>query len=185
MTLKIDFQNQILALFDGYFWPFNKSNEKIKSVFVISAIWNVFIKFHWHDEKLTAGCLALKSTTVIMLLKRCTEVCHKAMKMSRNIFVRSAQKSFFQKREWNSIKETNVWARKKSIVTYVSRKKNSGLQLYSLGTSCEVSKRKIQNLSRFAKFCECSNEVLKYFTPPRTPRISRLKSQILNPLFLS
>ena len=141
MTLKIDFQNQILALFDDYFWPFNKSHEKIKSVFVISAIWNVFIKFHWHDEKLTAGCLALKSTTVIMLLKRCTEVCHKAMKMSRNIFVRSAQKSFFQKREWNSIKETNVWARKKSIVTYVSRKKNSGLQLYSLGTSCEVYKR--------------------------------------------
>ena len=134
---------------------------------------------------LPAGFLALKSTTVIMLLKRCTEVCHKAMKMSRNIFVRSAQKSFFQKREWNSIKETNVWARKKSIVTYVSRKKNSGLQLYSLGTSCEVSKRKIQNLSRFAKFCECLNEVLKYFTPPRTSRISRLKSQILNPLFLS
>ena len=45
---------------------------------------------------LPAGCLALKSTTVIMLLNRCTEVYHKAMKMSRNIFVRSAQKSFFQ-----------------------------------------------------------------------------------------
>ena len=57
LTLKIDFENQILALFDGYFWPFNKSHEKIKSIFVISAIipsiWNVFIKFRWHDEKLT------------------------------------------------------------------------------------------------------------------------------------
>ena len=27
--LKIDFENQILALFDVYFWPFNKSHEKI------------------------------------------------------------------------------------------------------------------------------------------------------------
>ena len=26
--MKIDFENQILALFDGYFWPFNKSHEK-------------------------------------------------------------------------------------------------------------------------------------------------------------
>ena len=55
----IDFENQILALFDGYFWPFNKSHEKIKSIFVISAIipsiWNVFIKFRWRDEILTRG----------------------------------------------------------------------------------------------------------------------------------
>ena len=53
LMLKIAFENQILALFDGYFWP----HEKIKSIFVISAfipsIWNVFIKFRWHDEKLT------------------------------------------------------------------------------------------------------------------------------------
>ena len=57
--LKIDFENQILALFDVYFWPFNKSHEKINIIFVISAIiasiWNVFIKFRWHDEKLTNG----------------------------------------------------------------------------------------------------------------------------------
>ena len=33
LTLKIDFENQILALFDGYFWPFNKSHEKTKSIF--------------------------------------------------------------------------------------------------------------------------------------------------------
>ena len=48
---------KILAFFDSYFWPFSKSEEKIKVIFVISAImssmWNVFIKFHWHDEKLT------------------------------------------------------------------------------------------------------------------------------------
>ena len=31
-TLKIDFENQILALFDVYFWPFNKSQEKINTV---------------------------------------------------------------------------------------------------------------------------------------------------------
>ena len=37
-TLKIDFENQILALFDGYFWPFKKSQEKINAIFVISAI---------------------------------------------------------------------------------------------------------------------------------------------------
>ena len=38
MTLKIDFENQILALFDVYFWPFNKSHEKINTIFLISAI---------------------------------------------------------------------------------------------------------------------------------------------------
>ena len=38
MTLKIDFENQILALFDSYFWPFNKTDEKIIAIFVISAI---------------------------------------------------------------------------------------------------------------------------------------------------
>ena len=57
LMLKINFENQILALFDVYFWPFNKSHEKINIIFVISAIiasiWNVFIKFGWHDEKLT------------------------------------------------------------------------------------------------------------------------------------
>ena len=60
--LKIDFENQILALFDVYFWPFNKSHEKINTIFVIGAIiasiWNVFIKFRWHDEKLTVGHLS-------------------------------------------------------------------------------------------------------------------------------
>ena len=48
---------KILAFFDSYFWPFNKTHEKIIAIFVISAImasiWNVFIKFRWHDEKLT------------------------------------------------------------------------------------------------------------------------------------
>ena len=48
---------KILAFFDSYFWPFNKSEEKNKVIFVISvimpSIWNVFIKFRWHDEKLT------------------------------------------------------------------------------------------------------------------------------------
>ena len=65
MTLKIDFENQILALFDGYFWPFNKSHEKIKSIFVITAIipsiWNVFIKFRWRDEILTSDNCVSKS----------------------------------------------------------------------------------------------------------------------------
>ena len=46
-----------MALFDSYFWPFNKTHEKIVAIFVISAImasiWNVLIKFRWHDEKLT------------------------------------------------------------------------------------------------------------------------------------
>ena len=57
MKLKIDFENQMLALFEGYFLPFNNSHEKMKAIFVISAIipsiWNVFIKFRLHDEKLT------------------------------------------------------------------------------------------------------------------------------------
>ena len=46
---------KILAFFDSNFWPFYKSEEKIKVIFVISAIWNVFIKFRWHVEKLTTG----------------------------------------------------------------------------------------------------------------------------------
>jgi hypothetical protein len=37
LMLKIDFENQILVIFDGYFWPFNKSHEKINAIFVISA----------------------------------------------------------------------------------------------------------------------------------------------------
>ena len=49
---------KFLAFFDSYFRPFNKSEEKIKVIFVISvimpSIWNVFIKFRWHDEKLTS-----------------------------------------------------------------------------------------------------------------------------------
>ena len=48
---------KILAFFDSYSWPFNKSEGKIKVISVISvimpSIWNVFIKFGWHDEKLT------------------------------------------------------------------------------------------------------------------------------------
>ena len=35
LMLKIDFENQILALFDTYFWPLNKSHEKIDAIFVI------------------------------------------------------------------------------------------------------------------------------------------------------
>ena len=50
---------KFLAFFDSYFWPFNKSHEKTNAIFVISAvmasIWNVFIKFRWHDEKFTRG----------------------------------------------------------------------------------------------------------------------------------
>ena len=73
LTLKIDFENQILALFDGYFWSFNKFREKIKCIFVICAIipsiWNVFIKFRWHDEKLTCvspiGFVSIEGTAHI------------------------------------------------------------------------------------------------------------------------
>ena len=46
-----------LAFFDSYFRPFNKTHEKIIAIYVISAIiasiWNVFIKFRWHDKKFT------------------------------------------------------------------------------------------------------------------------------------
>ena len=69
LTLKIDFENQILAFFDIYFWPSNKSHEKINASFVISAtmasIWNIFIKFRWHDEKLTR---------VLKMKKKCLRV---------------------------------------------------------------------------------------------------------------
>ena len=62
---------KILAFFDSYFWPFNKSEEKIKVIFVISvimpSIWNVFIKFRWHDEKLTDEFL-LESQALINLI---------------------------------------------------------------------------------------------------------------------
>ena len=50
LMLKIDFENQILSFFDVYFWPFNKSREKINTLFVISAIiasiYKFFIEFH-------------------------------------------------------------------------------------------------------------------------------------------
>ena len=38
LMLKIDFENQVLVLFDIYFWPFNSSHENINTIFVISAI---------------------------------------------------------------------------------------------------------------------------------------------------
>jgi hypothetical protein len=38
LMLKIDFENLILAFFDVYFWPFNKSYEKTNAIFVISTI---------------------------------------------------------------------------------------------------------------------------------------------------
>ena len=34
--LKIDFEYQILALFDVYFWPFNKSREKFNTFFFLT-----------------------------------------------------------------------------------------------------------------------------------------------------
>ena len=47
------------GFFDSYFWPFSKFEEKIKVIFVISAIlssiWNLSIEFRWHDEKLIYG----------------------------------------------------------------------------------------------------------------------------------
>ena len=58
-----------LAFFDSYFWPFNKTHEKIIAIFVISAImasiWNVFIKFCWHDEKLTGLQVACGVMTIV------------------------------------------------------------------------------------------------------------------------
>ena len=33
LTLKINFENQILTLFDVYFWPFNMFHEKINTIF--------------------------------------------------------------------------------------------------------------------------------------------------------
>ena len=69
--LKINFENQISALFEVYFWPFNKCHEKIKSIFVISAIipsiWNVFIKFRWHDEKLITGHVIYNQAYIIFI----------------------------------------------------------------------------------------------------------------------
>ena len=38
LTLKINFENQIFAFFDVYYWPFDKSHEKSNTIFVISAI---------------------------------------------------------------------------------------------------------------------------------------------------
>ena len=38
LTLKIDFENEILALFDSYFGPFYKSHVKFNVIFVISSI---------------------------------------------------------------------------------------------------------------------------------------------------
>ena len=59
-----------LALFDSYFWPFNKTHEKIIAIFVISAIMasisNVFIKFCWPDEK-----FELKFSATIVIIKHC------------------------------------------------------------------------------------------------------------------
>ena len=49
--LKIDFENQILALFVVYFWPFNKPYYFCNHSFNLKC----FIKFGCHDEKLIPG----------------------------------------------------------------------------------------------------------------------------------
>ena len=38
LMLKIDFENQVLALFDVYFWPFNKSRNKSIHFFFLRLI---------------------------------------------------------------------------------------------------------------------------------------------------
>ena len=62
--LFLDFLKK-LAFFGSCFWLFNKTHEKIIPSFVISAIiawiWKVFIKFRWHDEKLTTVFLGGKN----------------------------------------------------------------------------------------------------------------------------
>ena len=45
LTLKIDFENQILALFDVYFWPFNKSREKINTSNSVDMMKNLHLSF--------------------------------------------------------------------------------------------------------------------------------------------
>ena len=47
--LKIDFENQILSLFDVYFWPFNKSRKKINTIFFSQC------NHSFNDEKLSSG----------------------------------------------------------------------------------------------------------------------------------
>ena len=68
-----------LAFFDSYFWPFNESEEKIKIIFVISAVMpligNVFIKFHWHDEKLTAVAMQQKNRWCSFFVTQQTDHC--------------------------------------------------------------------------------------------------------------
>ena len=59
------------GFFDSHFWPFNKCEEKIKVIFVITAIipsiWNgFFFKFRWRDEKFT---MAILNNMKIMHLK--------------------------------------------------------------------------------------------------------------------
>ena len=38
IQMIFDTENQMFAFFDVDFWPFNKSHEKINTIFVISAI---------------------------------------------------------------------------------------------------------------------------------------------------
>ena len=68
LTLKIDLENQILALFGGYFWPFNKSHEKTRFIFEISAIISsmTWWKTYWSDIFFTfLGPTGLLNTKVL------------------------------------------------------------------------------------------------------------------------
>ena len=86
LTLKIDFENQISAFFDGYFWPFNKSHEKINTIFLISAImasiWNVFIKFGWPDEIFSLRWYSFGSTVHVSFV-----ILHQCARMHANAYV--------------------------------------------------------------------------------------------------
>ena len=75
------------------------------------------------------------SMTQLTLIKGHTGAYLLAMKMSRSMFVSSAQKNSFWKRGWASIEKTKCVsvARRKSIVTYAYHEYNSNLQPYLLG----------------------------------------------------
>ena len=107
MTLKIDIENQILALFDDYFWPFNKFHKKsntflwsVQSYRQSEMFWSnsvEMMKNLWYGPTLHCRALAIHNLWTIDHGRKCKKLLRYAGKLvgSKKHFLRLLQSSYF------------------------------------------------------------------------------------------
>ena len=121
MTLKIDFENQILALFDGYFWPFNKSHKKnqihfcdqcnhtfnLKCFYQISLTW--WKTYGWSSNKLLSSKKRLRGG--VTLGCPTTYSCHVDSVLLNSKFEANRSEYWNSKFKYSQIEYSNIFRR--------------------------------------------------------------------------